>query len=90
MIEGRVDFYLNVNGRLVYYYHFTNDEVTGGVSGLLPYSRMKVSPGNSISVGKIRGIKIHKKYFQELERLNPEFIQRLIGYMTERARFFAS
>ena len=90
LIEGKVDFYLNVNGRLVYYYHFTNDEVTGGVSGLLPYSRMKVSPGNSISVGKIRGIKIHKKYFQELERLNPEFIQRLIGYMTERARFFAS
>lgn len=90
LIEGRVDFYLNVNSKLVYYYHFTNDEVTGGISGMLPYSRMKVFPGNSISVGNVRALRLHKKYFQELERLNPEFIQRLIGYMTERARFFAS
>jgi signal transduction histidine kinase len=33
---------------------------------------------------------LHKKYFPELERLNPDFIQRLIGYMTERARIFAT
>ena len=35
-------------------------------------------------------LKLHKKYFQELEQLNPDFIQRLIGYMTERARVFAT
>jgi len=33
---------------------------------------------------------LHKKYFHELEKLNPDFIQRLIGYMTERARIFAT
>jgi signal transduction histidine kinase len=41
-------------------------------------------------VGKARTIKLHKKYFQELEQLNPALIQRLIGYMTERARVFAT
>ncbi|NWG27421.1 MAG: hypothetical protein HXY48_02670 [Ignavibacteriaceae bacterium] len=90
IVEGRIDFYMDVNGRLVFYYHFTNDETTGGVTGLLPYSRMKTYSGNSIAVGKIRGIRFHKNYFQELEQLNPDFIQRLIGYITERARYFAT
>jgi signal transduction histidine kinase len=90
IIVGRVDFYMNVNGRLVYYHNFSNDAESGGVSGLLPYSRMKESPGDSIVVGNLRGVRLHKKFFKELEQLNPEFIQRLIGYMTERARFFAT
>ena len=90
IIEGRVNYYRDVSGRLVFYHYFSNDAESGGVTGLLPYSRMKVYFGNSISVGKLRGVRLHKKYFQELEQLNPEFIQRLIGYMTERARFFAT
>lgn len=90
IVEGRIDYYMNVNGKLVYYLTFTNDSDTGGVTGLLPYSRMKAYSGNSIAVERVRGLKLHKKYFQELEKLNPEFIQKLIGYMTERARFFAT
>jgi len=90
ILEGRIDFYLNVNGQLVYYYYFANDGVTGGMSGLLPYSRMKSHPGNSFAVGKLRILTLHKKHFPELERINPDFIQRLIGYMTERARSFAT
>lgn len=90
IIEGRVDFYMNVNGRLVFYHYFENDVESGGVTGLLPYSRMKVYPGNSVAIGKLRGLRLHKNYFQELEQLNPEFIQRLIGYMTERAKSFAT
>ena len=90
LLEGKVHFYKDVNGRLVYYFTFENNELTGGVGGLLPYSRMKGSPGSSYTVGKVRAIMLHKKYFPELERLNPDFIQRLIGYMTERARVFAT
>lgn len=90
IIEGGIDFYMNVNGRLVFYHHFTNDTESGGVTGLLPYSRMKVYPGNSLVVGKLRGLRLHKKYFQELEQIDPAFIQRCIGYMTERARLFAT
>ncbi|CAN5609256.1 ATP-binding protein [soil metagenome] len=89
-MEGKCNFYLNVNGKLVYYYTFENDVQTGGAGGLLPYSRMKTAPGNLYAVGKVRLFHLHKQYFRELEQMNPEYIQRLIGYMTERARYFAT
>ncbi len=90
LLEGKINFYMNINGRLVYYFCFENDELSGGLSGLLPYSRMQKSPGTSYAVGKLRILRLHKNYFPELEKLNPDFIQRLIGYMTERARAFAT
>lgn len=90
IIEGRADYYKDINGKLVYYHHFMNDADSGGVTGLLPYSRMKVYGGNSVVSIKLRGLRLHKKYFQELEKVSPEFIQRLISYMTERARSFAT
>ena len=90
IVEGSFDFYLDVNGRLVFYYHFANDANSGGMTGLLPYSRMKAYPGNSIAIGKIRALRLHRNYFQDLEKLNPEFIQLLISYMTERAKSFAT
>jgi signal transduction histidine kinase len=90
IIEGTITFYMDIHGRLVYYFSFTNDEHTGGVSGLLPYSRMKTYPGCSFATGKLRTLQLHKKYFGELEQLNPGLIQRLIGYMTERAKAFAT
>ena len=89
-IEGKMNFYMNVNGRLVYYHTVENNQLTGGLTGMLPYSRLKTSPGNAYASGKLRGIKLHKEHFPELEKLNPDFIQHLIGYMTERARVFAT
>jgi len=88
--EGRIDFFLDKSGQKILYYSFQNDNVCGGVGGLLPYSRMKESPGYAYSVGHTKRYSLHKKYFQELEQLNPQLIQRLIGYMTERARTFAT
>ncbi len=90
VIEGKINYYSNINGKLVYYFSFENNDVSGGVTGLLPYSRMRVTSGNSYAVGKLRMLLLHKKYFHDLEQLNPELIQRLIGYMTERARIFAT
>ncbi|KXK49632.1 MAG: histidine kinase [Chlorobi bacterium OLB5] len=88
--EGRFDFYMDVNGQEVLYYNFQNDNVTGGVGGLLPYSRMKVSPGNAYTVAFTKVFKLHKKYFDELAQVSPELNNRLISYMTERARAFAT
>lgn len=88
--EGRFDFYMDVNGQEVLYYNFQNDNVTGGVGGLLPYSRMKVSPGNAYTVAFTKVFKLHKKYFDELAQISPELNNRLISYMTERARAFAT
>lgn len=90
ILEGKVTFYMNVNGIQVYYYTFDNDQFSGGVGGIMPYSRMKTIPGYSYAVGKVRVLRLHKKYFSELEDLNPDLIQKLIGYMTERARSFAT
>src|SRR6266496_1158050 len=90
LLEGSVSFYMDVNGKLVPYFTFENSAQTGGVGGLLPYSRMKNSPGYSYAVGHVRGLALHKKHFPEMEQLNPDFIQKLVGYMTERARYFAT
>ncbi len=90
IIEGQIDYYSNVNGKLVFYFSFRNDDLSGGVTGVLPYSRLRNSSGNSYAVGKVRGLRLNKKYFPEMEKLNPAFTQRLIGYMTERARVFAT
>lgn len=90
ILEGRISFYFDYHGRLVYYFYYGNDELTGGVGGLFPYSRMKVYPGCSFATGHVRCLKLHKKYFTELEQLNPDFVQQLIGYMTERAKLVAT
>ena len=90
IIEGSLSFYMSKAGKLVHYFDFTNDEATGGATGILPYSRMKTTPGTSFAIGTLRCLRLHKKYFPELERLNPDLVQRLIGYMTERARSFAT
>src|SRR5450432_80951 len=88
-LVGQVVFYMYINGRQVYYFTFENNDVTGGVGGLMPYSRMKTYPGYSYALGEVKLLRINKKYFTELERLNPDFMQKLIGYMTERAKAFA-
>ncbi|MEO5581634.1 MAG: ATP-binding protein [Saprospiraceae bacterium] len=90
LLEGKVNFYMNINGRQVYYFTFENNTQTGGVGGMMPYSRMKTYPGTSYATGNVQMLRFHKKHFTELEQLNPEFIQKLIGYMTERARAFAT
>lgn len=90
VMEGAVNFYMDVNGRQVYYFTFANDLATGGVSGLLPYSRMKTSPGYAYASGHVRALLMHRDNFPELEHRSPELVQRLVGYMTERARLFAT
>jgi signal transduction histidine kinase len=90
ILVGKIAFYMNINGRQVYFFTFENNNVTGGVSGLMPYSRMKTYPGYSYASGTVKMLSIHKDYFHELEQLNLGFMQRLIGYMTERARVFAT
>lgn len=88
--EGRAPFYQDVNGKLVHYFTFENNEESGGAGGLLPYSRMTHTPGYTYATGKVKSFYLNKKYFNELEQVSPALMQRLIGYMTERARTFAT
>src|SRR5215210_2234198 len=61
-LEGKVAFYMNINGRQVYYFTFENNNVTGGVGGLMPYSRMKTYPGYSYASGNVKLLHLHKDY----------------------------
>lgn len=90
MTEGKVEFYFDINGRPVHYYTFDMNPPSNGVGGLLPYSRMKVSPGWSYPTGTLRYVKLHKDHFKELEEVSTELVQRLVANMTERARYFAT
>lgn len=71
LVEGKASFYMDVNGRLVYYFLFDNDEQSGVIGGLLPCSRLKRVGGSSFAVGNVRRLALHKQYFQELEALSP-------------------
>jgi signal transduction histidine kinase len=51
---------------------------------------MKTFPGYSYALGTVKLLCIHKDLFPKMEQMNPDFIQRLIGYMTERAKVFAT
>src|SRR6186997_275697 len=62
ILEGSIAFYMDVNGRQVYYFTFGNELATGGISGLLPYSRMKTSPGYAYAVGTVRAMAMDKKH----------------------------
>ena len=91
LLEGRMDFYMNVKGQLVFYLSFENDELSGGVSRAFTLFK------NSKSLQEILMrwnstycLNFIKNIFMNLNSLILNFIQRLIGYMTERARFFAT
>lgn len=90
ILEGKINYNIEMNGTQVHFYTFENDNASGGIGGLIPYSRMKSSPGFAHAVGNVKRLELHKEHFSELEKLNPDFVQRLIGYMTERARAFAT
>ncbi len=90
MLHGLGAFYMDINGRQIYFYDFENNQETGGIGGLMPYSRLKNSPGFAYARGKVRVLGLHRDYFPDLEHLNRNFIQRLIAYMTDRARYFAT
>lgn len=90
LLDGAAPFYMDINGSQVHFYDFTNDELSGGVGGVLPYSRMLTSPGYSYASGTVKCLLLHKKHFPELEQLNQVLTQRLIASMTNRARIFAT
>lgn len=90
IFEGSGKFFLEDNGKLNHYYTFENSEQSGGTGGLLPYSRMKTSPGFTYAEGTVKVFLLHKDHFKELENRDPLLVEKLIGYMTERARSFAT
>ncbi len=58
----------------------------GDITGLLPFSRMKVAvmTGRAVSDGRI--LKFPSAKFPELVQKMPELAQRLVGMMSDRIR----
>jgi signal transduction histidine kinase len=62
----------------------------GDVSGLLPYSRMKASPGDVIFEEATEVLTVYREHFPEMIRECPEVTAKLVHVMLDRARHFTS
>ena len=63
---------------------------SGDVSGLLPYSRMKSSPGDVIFEERTEVLTVLGEHFPEMIRECPEVTAKLVHVMLDRARHFTS
>jgi len=62
----------------------------GDVSGLLPYSRMKSSPGDVVFEERTEVVTLFRDHFPEMIRECPEVTGALVHVMLDRARHFTS
>jgi signal transduction histidine kinase len=62
----------------------------GDVTGLLPYSRMKVAPGDSRTDEPTEALALHQNVFPEMIRECHELTAILVHVMLDRARHFRS
>jgi len=59
---------------------------TGQVSGVLPYSRLRVVGVQAVAVGETLLYRLHRDQFPALEQASPELVQRLVATMNDRSR----
>jgi signal transduction histidine kinase len=62
----------------------------GDVTGLLPYSRLNIAPGESVMEADSDGLVFHRDLFPELTRECPTVTGMLVHAMLDRARQFTS
>jgi signal transduction histidine kinase len=62
----------------------------GDISGVLPYSRLTVSPGDVFFDERTEALIVLKEHFPEMIRECPEVTARLVHVMLDRARHFTS
>ncbi|RSK48078.1 sensor histidine kinase [Hymenobacter rigui] len=82
ILAGGLQFYTLHNGNREPAFRIE----TGQVSGVLPYSRLRVIRGESVAVGETWLYMLHRSKFPELEQTSPELVQRLVSLMSDRAR----
>ncbi|GAA3938366.1 sensor histidine kinase [Hymenobacter algoricola] len=58
----------------------------GQISGVLPYSRLRVIGGLGVATGDTLLYLLHRDQFPALEQASPELVQRLVALMSDRAR----
>jgi len=59
---------------------------TGQMTGLLPFSRMKVSGGQGFAISPVWALLIHKSIFPEMLKAIPSMTQRVVATLLDRVR----
>ena len=59
---------------------------TGQMTGLLPFSRMKVSGGQGFAISPVWALLIHKSMFAEMLQAIPSMTQRVVATLLDRVR----
>jgi signal transduction histidine kinase len=59
---------------------------TGQMTGLLPFSRMKVSGGQGFAISDLWGLLVHKSLFPEMLQAIPSMTQRVVSTLLDRVR----
>jgi signal transduction histidine kinase len=82
IVRGTVQFYGGAAGQREPL--FRAEQST--VSGVLPYSRLRVIKNAGVAVGDTLLYLLHRDQFPALEHESPELTQRLVGLMNDRSR----
>jgi signal transduction histidine kinase len=84
LLEGQVTIYVDRGAGS----RRTMDWRAGDVLGMLPFSRMKQSPGTPVVEERVEALAVNRRHFPELIRECPALIARLVHLMLDRARVF--
>ncbi|WP_139925137.1 sensor histidine kinase [Hymenobacter sp. DG01] len=82
LLRGSLQFYLMRNGNREPAFRIE----AGQISGVLPYSRLRIIQAQGVAVGETETFLLHRNLFPELEQVSPELVQHLVGLMSDRAR----
>jgi CRP-like cAMP-binding protein len=83
-LEGKVQIIIEQNGQQIP----INMLTPGSITGLLPFSQLKVAAGSGIAIQHTVVLALHRRNFREMERECPELVRRLVMVMTSRIREF--
>ena len=86
LLEGRVAIYVDRGTGA----HKAMEWRAGDVSGMLPYSRMVASPGDTFAEEPTIVFQVHEKHFRDLVRACDAVTAILVHVMLDRARIFTS
>jgi CRP-like cAMP-binding protein len=86
ILEGKTQLNMNKNGQQLE----IGTWQTGEITGLLPYSRLKKSRGQSIVIENVKLLLLHKKHFPEMIQYHHELVESLVHVLTNRVRNFTA
>jgi signal transduction histidine kinase len=86
ILDGKVEMYFEQNGQR----QAIGMLEAGAITGILPFSRLKVSAGYGVAISPSRVLHLHKDHFCEIEPISYELMQRLVSLMTTRVRDFTA